>query len=442
MATDGKRTIITQKLINDVMEYRKDHSQMVTADYFGIATGTVTKISQGKARPIEDAIPKEKVHKTPEIESEFKQDSASVTVRSLDVKTLEKALEIGQVDTSIWEVDHYMINSWEVTGKDSTNQFQTYTNWQVKVWLKRKSIEIKSLEILLEDIKKYGPIVKAKPITIKKKAPERELEISILDPHLGMHCFLPAADKHWDIDTCVTMVMDILHDLLKASEMYGPFSRIILPIGNDLIHADNVFHTTTQGTLQPEMDSWCHVYVEAEKLSIAEVSVCSEVAPVKVISVMGNHDRQSAFTLGRLLQAYYHNDNRIEVDASARPYKFHHFGVNLIGFEHGHSIHQTVRLAALMANECRDIWGETTYREWHLGDQHRKGSSKPSMMEEQGVSIEFLPGLTPPNEWHALKGLNYQKRAGMAFVWDKKNGPVARFQVNINTYTGKIMGKT
>jgi hypothetical protein len=43
----------------------------------------------------------------------------------------------------------------------------------------------------------------------------------------------------------------------------------------------------------------------------------------------------------------------VTVDASASPYKFFHYGVNLIGFDHGHSIRQAVRLAALMANECR-----------------------------------------------------------------------------------------
>ena len=34
----------------------------------------------------------------------------------------------------------------------------------------------------------------------------------------------------------------------------------------------------------------------------------------------------------------------------------------------------------------------SAFGKWHLGDQHRKGSSKTSMLEEQGVSVEFLPG--------------------------------------------------
>lgn len=64
-----------------------------------------------------------------------------------------------------------------------------------------------------------------------------------------------------------------------------------------------------------------------------------------------------------------HNDANVTVDASASPYEFLHYGVNLIGFDHGHSIRQAVRPAALMANECRQAWSQTVYREWHLGDQ-------------------------------------------------------------------------
>ena len=94
-----------------------------------------------------------------------------------------------------------------------------------------------------------------------------------------------------------------------------------------------------------------------------------------------------------------------------------------------------------MAHECRQWWGQTSYREWHVGDQHRKGSARPSALEEQGVAVEFLPGLTPPNAWHRLRGYNWQQRAGMAFVWDARCGCILRVQANIDSYTGRRMGR-
>ncbi len=86
-------------------------------------------------------------------------------------------------------------------------------------------------------------------------------------------------------------------------------------------------------------------------------------------------------------------------------------------------------------------WQESLFCEWHLGDQHRKASAKPSTFEEQGVSVEYLPSLTPANEWHRLKGFNWQKRGGTAFVYDFASGPLARLQVNFDNYTGKHMGE-
>jgi len=247
-------------------------------------------------------------------------------------------------------------------------------------------------------------------------------------------------DIDWSPDAAEKMTMEILDDLLILTASFGPFEKIVFPMGNDFLHSDNVYNTTTSFTSQPEADAWQNTFLRGELLGIAIIERMKKSAPVKIITVPGNHARHSEIALGRIFNAYYHNDKNVEIDAGSSPYKFHNFGVNLLGFEHGHSIRQQVRLAALMANETRlNGWKEARYCEFHCGDQHRKGSGKPHMFEEQGVSIEFLPGLTPPNEWHRLHSYNWQKRAGMAFIWDYTAGCVARFQRNIDNYTGKIM---
>lgn len=138
--------------------------------------------------------------------------------------------------------------------------------------------------------------------------------------------------------------------------------------------------------------------------------------------------------------ALYKDSEMVDVESDESPYRFHRFGCNLIGFEHGHAV-APIRMAALMANERPQDWSETHggYREWHLGDQHRKGSSKTSTFEEQGVSVEYLPGLTMPNAWHRSKGYNWQKRAGSAYVWDYSRGPIARIYANVSNKTNKVM---
>lgn len=380
-----------------------------------------------------------------EVSKDVSEKTCVITTKSLNIKTVAEALKIAEVDLDVWEVDRHLINSWEVTvgaRNAGTNQCETFTNFQVKIWLKRKSQDVLALEELYEKIKVASPIVPIIKIPLRQQenGHNRELEISLADIHLGLRCFKPAADIDWTPEEAEIMTMAMLEELLASSKRFGPFEKIIFPMGHDFLHSDNVYNTTTAGTSQPEADAWQATFLRGERLGLAIVERMKEEAPVKVISIPGNHSRHSEIALGRILKAYYHNDENIEVDASISPFKFHLYGVNLIGFEHGHSIRQTVRLAALMANECRlDGWQQARYCEFHLGDQHRKGSGRPSMFEEQGVSVEFLPGLTPPNEWHRIHSYNWQKRAGMAFIWDKTAGPICRFQVNVDNYTGKIM---
>ena len=388
-------------------------------------------------------------YKGQEVDRDFndKKGTATVTTRSLNIKTVEKLLKIAEVDTSIWEVERHLINTWEVTVggiKTGTGKCETFTNYQVKVWMKRTALAISALENLYEKIKDVSfvvPVIKRIPEKNPgSKAPiRRELEISLFDLHLGLRCFKGMADCDWTPDMAEKMTMEILDDLLCLTAHLGPFERIIFPMGNDFLHSDNVYNTTTSFTQQPEADAWQNTFLRGEMLGLAIIERMKKVAPVKIITVPGNHARHTEIALSRIFNAYYHNDENVEIDAGSSPFKFHNFGVNLLGFEHGHSIRQVVRLAALMANECKDIWSQTLYREWHLGDQHRKGSSKPCTFEEQGVSVEYLPGLTPPNEWHRIHSYNWQKRAGMAFIWDATAGCIARFQRNIDNYSGRIM---
>ena len=164
-----------------------------------------------------------------------------------------------------------------------------------------------------------------------------------------------------------------------------------------------------------------------------------QVDPVYVYEIPGNHSQMADFTMARVLKAYFRRDPDVQVDASSSPYKFHRAGVNLIGFEHGHHV-KPIRMAALMANERRRDWAETEYREWHCGDQHRKGTPNIAF-EEQGCSVEYIPGLTAPNEWHRLKSFSHQKRGAMAYVWDHVAGPVCRVQFNISQYTHQALSR-
>lgn len=300
------------------------------------------------------------------------------------------------------------------------------------------------IDNLLEELKSLSPMVPRIHKPRQQKDQRRMLEISIMDPHVGLQCFKPEANADYNLDMARNLYLWAVNELAALGQGYGAVDEILFPIGNDFLHAEltvmnkGTGHATTGGTAQPEMTSWHHVYMAGEAMLRDAITYLSKIAPVHVIQIPGNHDKISSFTLGRVMNAFFWNDDNVIVDCSPAPYKFKEYGCNLIGFEHGHNVAQ-IRLAAVMANEMPEAWARTAggYREWHLGDQHRKGSAKPSMLEEQGVSIEYLPSLTAPNAWHHMKSFNWQKRGAMAWIWDYDLGPIARVQVNLNSYTGK-----
>jgi hypothetical protein len=294
-----------------------------------------------------------------------------------------------------------------------------YIAHQAKVLLNPPPPEVPILEELLENIGKASPVVKPTKYP-QSTGHRRMLEISIMDPHFGMHAFKGESDQDWNLEMTGAAWLWAIESLVEAARMYGPFEYILFPFGNDYLHAE-IFpapkgntHGTAGGTLQPEMDAWHHSIVYGERLAIEGIDVMASEAPVRVLQIPGNHDRYSAFNIGRVLNAWYRNDANVSVNAEPDPYKFDQFGTNLIGFEHGHSV-AAIRLAALMANEWPEAWAATRYHEWHRGDQHRKGGGTPVQFEEQGVSIEHLPSLVPANGWHRLKGFNWQKRGAFAY---------------------------
>lgn len=450
--------------IRNYLRHNPQHGRIRIADALGFTPASVGRALreihsiEKTAEPAEDSGDEKVVIK------ESGNDATAYSVDA-DIRTVEQLLKAANVNLDVWTVESSEVNKWGVVMRepattiggsadgghprivtgDKGSQSTLWTRgsktpvrvqlWQVKVKLKRKAPLILAGESLLKRIESAAPLWDIPSVRKRILPHRRAIELDIMDPHIGLLCQQPEADAPWDIDMSAATIMSAIDDLFQKADAFGPFEELFMPFGNDFTHVDNVFHTTTAGTAQPEAIAWHHVYEKAEQIAIAMVLRARQRAKkVYVYQIPGNHSRMADFTLARLLRAYFHTDPNVIVDASSSPYKFHRYGNTLIGFEHGHSV-SPIRLAALMANERRQDWAETEFREWHLGDQHRKGSSNPAAFEEQGVSIEYIPGLTAPNEWHRLKAFNHQKRGAMAFVYDYTAGPICRLGHNISQYS-------
>ena len=70
-----------------------------------------------------------------------------------------------------------------------------------------------------------------------------------------------------------------------------------------------------------------------------------------------------------------------------------------------------------MQIEAAKQWGETLYREWHIGHRHME-----AVKEENGLLIRTISTITATDSWHSRLGFVGATRKAQAFVWDKDNG--------------------
>lgn len=355
-------------------------------------------------------------------------ETAHVESRSSRIQTLEDLLRAANVDTTIWEVERYIINKWEV-GAIIDGEAVVEPLWQVKATLRRRAEAIELLKLkqeILQEIRAAAP--KLPPI--KHRPGEHMLELSLADVHMGRLTWHETVDGvSWDVERAAQRYLLACKMLLKKAE-HEHLDRILFPVGNDFLNSDNAAGETHAGTRVMEDSRYQRTWRIARDTVIAALLMAREVAPVDVIIVPGNHDKERIFYFGDVLAAYFHNDKRIRVDNTPPLRKYVKFGVNLIGFTHGSYEAKITDLPLIMATERPEWWAQTKYREWHLGHFHRKREIRFLDVDEmRGVRIRILPSLTAVDDWHYERGYNWQHTAE-AYLWNAKTGYCGHWAVN------------
>ncbi len=355
------------------------------------------------------------------------QGTRDLCYRGTQIKTLEELLIYAEVDTSVWEVEKWVANKWEVGARNpATGEILTAPLFQIKAWLRRKVIEttIKDLmQSVLEAFKAEAPT------RIPVQYPPRGdgmLEIAIVDLHYGKLCWGEECGRDYNTDIAERMFWAAIEDLLAKAQGLRP-AKILFPVGNDFYHTDILGRTTTAGTPQDSSMVWKQAFTQGWKLLAKAIERLRQIAPVEVPIVNGNHDTMSALHMGEVLAAYFRNTSDVSIDhgPAQRKYVTHH--KCLLGLSHG-SEEKHSNLPLLMASERPQDWAHSAAvaREWHVGHLHHKKSLKflPCADLGAGVVVRIIPSLTPQDSWHASKGYA-SKLAAEAYYWDPECGVTA-----------------
>ena len=367
---------------------------------------------------------------------ESAQVDAQIEKRIVSEKDL---IEYLKIDTSVWRVKKFVVGKSDgyrkdrqvkwvivdgqvVTGEvNDSGKLLIQPLFTVKVWLERKTPEIRN-GLIVDDLKKDA--IKFVPKYLPRKYPKYQdgvlLELGIFDFHFGRLCWGKESGVDFDVKIAESILKQTLAKLLSYAKGFN-VSRILIPFGGDYFNSNSKGNTTVSGTQMQEDTRYAKTFKLGRQLAVSIIDECSQIAPVDVLLVKGNHDEERLFYLGDALECWYNKNPNVAIDNSPKSRKYYIHGETLLGFVHGNEA-KLDKLPMLMALEVPALWEKSTYREFHTGDKHHR-----FLAIENGVVIRILSSLTAPDQWTYDKGFVGSLRATESFVFHPHDGLVGQF---------------
>lgn len=276
---------------------------------------------------------------------------------------------------------------------------------------------------VLEQVKKHSP--KYEQI---KREKIKEKHLFVVDPadiHLGKLALAIETGEEYNIEIAKKRCIDGVEGLIQKAQGF-PIDRIMLVIGNDILHFDTPKRTTTSGTNQDTDGQLHQIFTEGVNLYVNLIERLVNIADVDVVYNPSNHDYVSGYMLAQTLSAWFRHSKNITFDVSIRHRKHYTYGSNLITTSHGDGARHS-DMPFLMAHEHPD-WNnkEKQKRYVYLHHLHHKKVTKfNSAQDTDGIELQILRSPSAPDSWHMKAGFNTAPRAVEGFIHHKEYGKIA-----------------
>jgi len=410
---------------NEALELIREHGGTTkAARAIGVSRTTLQSWASGHRKPAMDI-------RGRTAETWTASPDSATLVMDIDTpcRTVEDVVAKVDVDMDVWEVERFTCqsNKWDMgyVGKDGKARRKPMRQWKLTVSFKRRKFDFgQAAEAALEVMRGEAPRPPKRRPRIKRT--ERTAEFCVFDFHLGKLCWEDETGQDQNLHSAYDMGIQVVEDMVDRC---GDVDRIVFPIGNDFLHVDNLFNSTTMGTRQ-DVDGRPHkVFAMGHRLLCDQIKLMAEVAPVEVVTVPGNHDMMSAFHLGLCAEAYFDRDDFVTFDNSPRFRKYIKLGRTLLGFSHqSKEDPKMADLPLVMAQENRanGWWGSTEWAEFHTAHTHKKRRVEHLACEDKGgVVVYTIPSICATDAWHAQKGFINWNRCAELRTFDHENGPEA-----------------
>lgn len=316
---------------------------------------------------------------------------------------------------------------------EKSKRWQTYDGEvRYSVTVKEDSEKLEQFsKNLTESIKKYA---KAELKLKYKKQSKCCGIINIFDCHIDKLTLLsetgtPSSSIKKNVET----FEKAFDELLATCISFHP-ELIIFPVANDFFNTNGPGNTTLKGTPMEVLIKSEDSFIEGIRIYRRCIDKAYKYcAKVYCPLVPGNHSSQKDFYLGECLKIVYEKNKNVEIGNGRIRRDYIQYGNNMFGFAHGDIEAKKINyLPLLMAEEKKEMWANTSYREWFLGDKHHKMEYKFLKMKDFiGCTVHFLRGLSTLDKWHADQGYIGIPRTAELFIYDKVRGLKANFLCNL-----------
>ena len=364
-----------------------------------------------------------------ERESEVKGDSATFTASGLteEVRDLHDLVRVCRIDTEKWEITGQKQKAYQGFHKTGLKGLETAVKVQlfsVSVTCKARTVQngLKAeLEALLDEARANMP----PPVPVYRLPnPGGKsgwlASVNVTDLHMGKYAWGKESGANYTVEIAEAMLWDAVEDLVTKIRPYSP-DVIVLLVGSDLSNTDNSADTTTAGTVQTTDGRQYRTLRRTWQLQRRVILRLREIAPVRVVVVKGNHDRDTSYAVGEILSVAFEGYDDVTIDNEAPRRKYVEFGKCLIGFDHGDEA-KLKDLAAIVPEECAEAWGRTKWRTVETGHLHQQ-----RVTEFPGLIVRVNPALCAPEDWHAAHAFTGKIRTCHAQMWHEDDGNLDQF---------------
>lgn len=333
---------------------------------------------------------------------------------------VDELMEISGLDSKIWEVVRQRANFWG-------NSFNP--NYQIRAEFNRIISEEGEtfLNEVKEQVKDFAPIYPKLEYVPDKTG--YMLELSLYDAHLGL--IAPGYEPNIGCMNYYKAIQRILN-WYKDKHIV----QILLVVGNDFFNANDRYGSTVKGNPRADHPDWKKTFRLAFSTLVKSIDLCQTIAPVKIITVEGNHDADRTFYCVHSLEAWYHNCPQVDIINDRNNFQFYRWYDNLLGFAHGDEC-KLSELPMIMATQAKpEDWANSRFRMWRTGHKHHASVkdflTRPVLIGEEihGVRVQMSPGLCERSVWELWKGY-LSIREALGTLWHPTEG-------DVNTYGFKM----